>query len=90
MTDEGGHRREPTQYLVARVREGLAHHDDVAALDLQIRIVDRELFLTGSVQSAARRETAEAAVRGLVTGYTIHNQLDVVPAPAPEGHEEIR
>jgi len=79
----------PMQYVVARVRDALAHDARVAALDLQVRIVGSELFLTGMVSSAPRRDAAEAVVRGEVPHLTIHNQLDVLPSDAPIGREEI-
>jgi len=41
----------PMQYVVARVRDALAHDTRVAALDLQVRIVGSDLFLTGMVSS---------------------------------------
>jgi hypothetical protein len=79
----------PTQYVVARVRDALAHDARVAALDLQVRIIGSELFLTGMVSSDRRRDAAEAVVRREVPDLTIHNQLDVLPVDAPSGREEI-
>jgi hypothetical protein len=81
--------REPMQYVVARVRDALAHDERVAALDLQVRIIGSELFLTGMVSSDRRRDAAEAVVRREVPELTIHNQLDVLRANAPSGREEI-
>jgi osmotically-inducible protein OsmY len=80
----------PAQYVVARVREALAHDEHVAALDLQVRIVGDDLFLTGTVSSAPRRDAAEAVVRTQVPDLRIHNQLDVLPVDAPSSSEEIR
>ena len=79
----------PLQYVVAHVRDALAHDSRVAALDLQVRIVGDELFLTGVVSSVARRDAAEAVVRAEVPHLGIHNQLDVMPADAPTGREDI-
>jgi osmotically-inducible protein OsmY len=79
----------PTQYVVARVRDALAHDVRVAALDLQVRIVGSELFLTGMVSSEARRVAAERVVRDEVPDLRIHNQLDVLPVEPPAGHEDI-
>ena len=80
---------EPTQYVVARVRDALAHDAQVAALDLQVRIVGSELFLTGTVASETRRVAAEDVVRAAVPDLQIHNQLDVLPVEPPAGHEDI-
>jgi len=81
--------RVPMQYVVAGVRDALAHDDRVAALDIQVRIVGSDLFLTGTVSSDRRRVEAEDVVRGEVPDLTIHNQLDVLPVDAPRGREEI-
>jgi osmotically-inducible protein OsmY len=80
----------PPQYVVAHVRDALAHDDRVAALDIQVRIVGSDIFLTGSVSSPPRRQAAEDVVRAQVPDLTIHNQLDVLPVDAPTGREEIR
>jgi osmotically-inducible protein OsmY len=79
----------PMQYVVARVRDALAHDTRVAALDLQVRIVGPDLFLTGMVTSEARRDAAETVVRAEVPELTVHNQLDVLPGEAPTRREEI-
>ena len=81
---------EPTQYLVARLRDALAHDHRVAALDLQVRIVGEDLYLTGAVASTTRRDAAEAVVRDVAPELHVHNQLDVLPVAAPTGREEIR
>ena len=79
----------PMQYVVAQVRDVLAHDDRVAALDIHVRIVGADLFLTGVVSSEPRRTTVEDVVRGEVPDLTIHNQLDVLAVDAPTGREEI-
>jgi osmotically-inducible protein OsmY len=80
----------PTQYLVAKLREALAHDPRVAALDIHVRIVGNDVFLTGAVATAPRRDAVEAVVRDLEPGLTLHNQLDLLTADAPSGREEIR
>jgi osmotically-inducible protein OsmY len=79
----------PMAYVVARVRDALAHDTRVAALDLQVRIVGNDLYLTGMVSSEPRRVAAAAVVRAEVPELTVHNQLDVLPVDAPAGREEI-
>jgi osmotically-inducible protein OsmY len=80
----------PTPYVVARLREALAHDARVAALDIQIRIVGSDVFLTGAVATPARRDAIDAVVHEVAPELLVHNQLDVLPAGAPPGHEEIR
>jgi osmotically-inducible protein OsmY len=79
----------PLPYVVARVREALVHDERVAALDLHVRIVGADVFLSGTVASSARRDAAEAVVRDQVPDLTVHNQLDVIAVDAPAGREEI-
>jgi osmotically-inducible protein OsmY len=81
---------EPTQYLVARLRDALAHDARVAALDIQVRIVGGDLYLTGQVATPARREAARAVVHDVAPELQVHNQLDVLTTTAPTGREEIR
>ena len=80
----------PTPYVVARLREALAHDARVAALDIQIRIVGDDVFLTGSVSTSARRDAIDAVVHEVAPELRVHDQLDVLSADAPAGHEEIR
>jgi osmotically-inducible protein OsmY len=81
---------EPTQYLVARLRDALAHDNRVAALDIQVRIVGQDLYLTGQVATAARRDAARSVVHDVAPELEVHNQLDVLPVGVPTGREEIR
>ena len=80
---------EPTQYLVARLRDALAHDHRVAALDLQVRIVGNDLYLTGQVASPRRRDAAESVVHDVAPELKVHNQLDLLPVDAPTSREEI-
>jgi osmotically-inducible protein OsmY len=82
--------QEPTQYLVARLRDALAHDERVAALDIHVRVVGSNLFLTGAVATSPRRDAAAAVVHDVAPDLTVHNQLDVLPVDAPHGREEIR
>jgi len=83
-------REQPTQYLVAQLREALAHDHRVAALDIHVRIVGTDVFLTGAVSTPPRRDAVEAVIRDVAPHLVLHNQLDVLPAGAPTGREEIR
>ena len=81
---------EPKQYVVARVRNALAHDEHVAALDIQVRIVGSDVYLTGSVSSVPRRDAVEQVVQHEVPDLVVHNQLDVLSTDAPTAREEIR
>jgi hypothetical protein len=79
----------PTQYEVARLRDVLAHDPRVAALDLQLRIVGDDVFVTGTVSSAARRDAVGTVLHHEVPDLTLHNQVAVLATDAPTGREEI-
>ncbi len=80
---------EPAQYVVARVRDALAHDERVAALDIAVRIVAHDVFITGTVATEERRTAAATVVQALLDGYTMHNQLAVLDAKAPDGVEAV-
>ena len=80
---------EPTQYVVARVRDALAHDERVAALDISVRIVANTVFLGGSVTTQERRQSCEHVVHELLPRHAIHNQLVVLDQPPPSVAEEV-
>lgn len=82
-------RSEPTQYVVARLREALAHDERVAALDVNVRIIGDEVFLTGSVPTRERREACGQIIGELLPDSSLHNQLSVVEHDAPSGIEDL-
>jgi formaldehyde-activating enzyme involved in methanogenesis len=82
--------REPTAYLIAHVRDALAHHPGVAALDLSVRIVGQDAYVSGSVTTVTRRDVCDAVVRELLPDHTVHNQLVVLEPRVPSGAEDVR
>ena len=87
MTDDA--RQEPTPYLVARIRDALAHDERTAALDIAVRIVGRDVFLMGTVTTDARRASSEQVVRELLPRHTVRSQLVVIDQHAPSMTEEL-
>jgi hypothetical protein len=79
----------PAQYAVARVREAFARDGRVATLDIQVRIVGSEVYLTGTVGSNARAAAAEDIARELLPHHHVHNQLTLDTPTTPSGREEI-
>jgi hypothetical protein len=79
-----------TPYLVARLRDALAHDARVAALDIQVRIVGADVFHPGLVATRVRRDGVRAVIHDVAPELTVHNQLDVLPVDAPTTREEIR
>jgi osmotically-inducible protein OsmY len=77
------------QYVVARVRDALAHDERVAALDINVRIVGNGVYVTGAVTTAARRQAVEDVVTELLPAHVVHNQLSVLEQDAPHDVEEV-
>jgi osmotically-inducible protein OsmY len=80
----------PTAYVVARLRDALAHDERVAALDIQVRIVGDDVYLTGTVTTASRRDAIDTVIHEVAPDLRVHDQLDVLPVDAPTTREEIR
>jgi osmotically-inducible protein OsmY len=80
---------EPTSYLVARLRDALAHDERTAALDITIRIVGNDVFLMGAVTTDTRRTSCEQVIRELLPEHTVHSQLVVIDQHAPSMTEEL-
>jgi osmotically-inducible protein OsmY len=85
----GAVQSEPPQYVVARIRDALAHDERVAALDIGVRIVGDDVFVTGKVATPDRQATVERVVRELVPGAILHNQLTVLRPERPTDAEEV-
>jgi len=85
----GGVQSEPPQYVVARIRDALVHDERVAALDIGVRIVGDDVFVTGKVTTPGRQATVERVVAELLPGATVHNQLTVIRQEAPTDAEEL-
>jgi len=80
---------EPPQYLVAHIRDELAHDERVAAQDIDVRIVGSDVFVTGAVTTAARRDDCELVLRELLPEHTVHCALVLLEQEAPTGAEEL-
>jgi hypothetical protein len=87
MTDDA--MEEPTPYLVARIRDALAHDERIAALDIAIRIVGHDVFVMGAVTTDARRAVCEQVVHELLPEHTVRSQLVVIDQHAPSMTEEL-
>ena len=80
---------EPVEYVVARIKEALAHDGRVAALDVDVQIVDDVVVLDGAVQTEERRRACAELVRSVVHDCTVDNRLVVVRPNAPSGVEDL-
>jgi hypothetical protein len=80
---------EPTQYVVARVNEVLAHDPRVGELDVQVKVVGQQIFLTGSVSTVPRHELIGRVVEELLPDHQVHNEVVVTTSEGDPETEEL-
>lgn len=81
--------QEPDQYLIQRVRDGLAKDPSVAELDLHVRLLGTRLFVSGNVSTAERRDAVATVAERLAPGYEIHNETAVPTRVEVDQTEEL-
>lgn len=86
------HREHPVahedEYRIARLVERLAG-DDLAELGVHVEQRGGAVLLTGTVPTASRRDEIVRVARGELTGLTVHADLSVACADAPDRMEEL-
>ncbi|MGH9030980.1 MAG: BON domain-containing protein [Acidimicrobiia bacterium] len=80
---------QPKQYVVAKVNEVLAHDPRVGELDVQVKVVGQQVFLTGSVSTAPRHELIGRVVEELLPDHQVHNEVVVTTADGDPETEEL-
>lgn len=80
---------QPTVYTEARIQQSLADDPRVAALGLRVTVRPPKIFLRGEVPSRERRDRAGDAVRELMPGYEVYNEIEVTGAGEPGRREEF-
>jgi hypothetical protein len=79
---------QPKQYIVAHVSEALAHDPRVGELDIHVKVVGDQVFLKGSVATAARKKVVGRVVQELLPDHRVHNEVAVTTTNgAPETEE---
>jgi hypothetical protein len=69
---------EPPAYRAAHARDRLASDTRIAALDVDIRIVDDRVFVSGTVNTDGQRTLAGQLVEEELPGLELHNELVIV------------
>jgi len=82
-------RLDQPQYVVARIKEALAHDERIAAQDVNVRIVGNDVFLTGPAATGVRRRAVAQLVETFLPEHSIHNQMTVLTTDPPAGAEEV-
>jgi osmotically-inducible protein OsmY len=81
--------REPPQYLVQRLRRAIAQDPRTAELGVQVKVRGAVVFLTGEVVTRQRCVQLAQVVAEVAPEFTVHNDVQVVPAKVPDGREEL-
>jgi BON domain len=68
---------EPKHYVVAHVREALAHDSRVNELEIEITVVGGRIFLSGDVTTNERKAAIAEVVHECVPRYEIFNEVSV-------------
>jgi BON domain len=80
---------EPKQYVVAHVREAIAHHPNLSELNVDISVAAGRIFLTGVVATEERRQELTRVVGELAPDYEVCNETELARFPRAEGAEEL-
>jgi hypothetical protein len=80
-------RRRPDPYREEELRQALVTDARVAQPDLQVRLSEGRVIVTGSLPTHERRDAVEEVLHELAGDLQIDDQT-VVAAMAPGGHEE--
>ena len=79
---------EPKQYVIERVHRALAEDPRVNALDVDVALAGRRVFLTGAVATQARKDAISEVVREVLPEHEVCNETTVVAyAPAVESED---
>jgi osmotically-inducible protein OsmY len=71
----------PPGYTEAHVAEALATDPRVSTLGIEVSIRAHEVFLSGDVGTAERRDAVSEVVAELLPGYRVHNDTSAREFP---------
>lgn len=77
-------------YQIERVREALARDPRVNEIGIGVTMVERKVFLSGTVSTAARHALITVVVREILPEYEVHNEVRVDQPAAPAAPETLR
>lgn len=80
----------PPQYVSAHAHDALAGHLRLAALDLDVRVVGRRVFVSGLVNTEEQRRIAGDVVARELPDYELHNEVAIVECAEATDRETER
>lgn len=77
-------------HLASQLHDALAEDSRLNVLDIEVQIIEGEVYLHGEVSSEELKHQAEVIAREITEGMVVHNRLRVVgePGQSPR-HEQI-
>ncbi|MFE5484427.1 BON domain-containing protein [Streptomyces sp. NPDC056527] len=84
----GDHGAYPVEYRIAHLRERLAK-EDVGELGVRVEARGGTVLLTGTVQTADRRDEILRLARAELAGLHVRSDLVLAGAEPPARHEEM-
>jgi len=82
-------RHHAPQYIVARLKEGLAEDPRTGEQDLKFSVEGNRILVRGEVLSEERKRAADSLIRELAPGFEVENNIRVSVHSGPEGVEEV-
>jgi osmotically-inducible protein OsmY len=80
---------EAPQYVAARVQQALAEDGRTHELGIRVDIRGDQLFLRGLVSGSEQRERLGQVAHEAAPQLHLHNEINVVEAPAPGEDEHL-
>ena len=77
------------QYLAGHLHEALLTDARVGEQDLEVHVAGETVHVTGSVATAERRDAVAAVIAERAPGWTIRNDVLVVPTSDPPDEEQL-
>jgi osmotically-inducible protein OsmY len=77
-------------YVIEQVRAALARDPRVNELGITVTLVERKVFLRGTVSTAERQEQITVVVREILPDYDVHNDVRVDEPATPLPPEKLR
>lgn len=90
-TTDTGTTTEPDPYLAEHVREALARDPRVGELGIDVEIAGDTATLRGTLASPERRQAVAEAVRELLPGHEVRDEMaaPILPEPADGDAEHL-
>jgi osmotically-inducible protein OsmY len=80
----------PEDYTAAHVQEELARDPRVSEPELEVKVVQGRVFVTGTVPTEERRAAVDDVVRECCPGLEVENRTIVGRYPDAPGAERVR